>query len=70
MYIFGSGMLIRSLMGVGMIDEIRLCIAPIILGKGSRLFTDESSKRSLKLLESRLLQNGGLIVRYEVDNSG
>lgn len=70
MYIFGSGMLIRSLMNAGMIDEIRLCIAPIVLGKGHRLFTDENTTRNLKLLESRPFQNGGIILRYEVNNEG
>ncbi len=67
MYIFGSGKLTGSLMNAGMIDEIRLCVAPIVLGKGRRLFTDENTTRSLKLLESRSLQNGGVILRYTVD---
>ncbi len=69
MYIFGSGNLIQSLMNAGMIDEIRLCVAPIILGKGRRLFTEEHSTRNLKLLESRSLQSGGVILRYEVNNA-
>src|SRR5574341_1314762 len=68
MYIFGSGKLTQSLMNAGIIDEIRLCVAPIILGKGRRLFTDENTTRNLKLLESRSLQNGGVILRYEVNN--
>lgn len=67
MYIFGSGKLIQSLMSAGMIDEIRLCVAPIILGKGRRLFTDEYMMRHLALLESRSLQNGGVILRYTVN---
>jgi dihydrofolate reductase len=66
MYIFGSGKLTESLLNAGLIDEIRLCVAPIILGKGRRLFTDENTTRNLKLLESRSLQNGGVILRYEV----
>jgi dihydrofolate reductase len=68
MYIFGSGKLTESLMNAGIIDEIRLCIAPIVLGKGRRLFTDENMTSNLKLLESRSLQNGGVILRYEVNN--
>lgn len=66
MYIFGSGKLTESLMNAGIIDEIRLCVAPIILGKGRRLFTDRHVTRSLKLLESRSLQNSGVILRYEI----
>ena len=69
MYIFGSGKLTESLMNAGMIDEIRLCIAPVVLGKGRRLFTDQNAPRNLKLLESRPIQNGGVILRYEVINT-
>lgn len=65
MYIFGSGKLTQSLMNAGIIDEIRLCVAPIILGKGRRLFRDENTTRKLKLLESRSLQNGGVILSYQ-----
>ncbi len=67
MYLFGSGKLAQSLMNAGLIDEIRLCVAPIILGKGRRLFSDENMTHNLKLLESRSLQNGGVILRYEVN---
>lgn len=66
MYIFGSGKLAESLLNAGMIDEIRLCVAPIILGKGRRLFTEGNATHNLKLLESRPLQNSGIILRYEV----
>lgn len=67
MYIFGSGKLIQSLLNAGMIDELRLCVAPIILGQGRRLFTQENSTRNLLLLESRPLHNGGVILRYTVN---
>ena len=67
MYIFGSGKLTESLMNAGIIDEIRLCVAPIILGHGRPLFTDGYVTRALKLLESRPLQNGGVILRYEMN---
>lgn len=64
LYIFGSGNLTQSLMKDGIIDEIRLCIAPIILGKGRLLFSDEMATHQLKLLESRSLQKGSVILRY------
>ena len=66
MYVFGSGILSESLMNAGLFDEIRLCIAPTILGKGRHLFTDTNTKHNLNLLEARSLQNGGVILRYEV----
>ena len=66
MFVFGSGILSESLMNAGLFDEIRLCVAPTILGKGRHLFTDTNSQRNFKLLEATPLPNGGVILRYEV----
>ncbi len=68
MFVFGSGILSQSLMNAGLFDEIRLCVAPTILGKGRHLFTDKNTERKLKLLEAKPLMNGGVILRYEVLN--
>ncbi len=66
MYVFGSGILSESLMKAGLFDEIRLCVAPTILGKGRYLFTDSDESKNLALLEARPLQSGGVILRYAV----
>lgn len=68
MYIFGSANLSESLMIAGLIDEIRLCVAPIVLGKGRRLFNNHAVTRNLGLLEARTLSNGGVFLRYECRN--
>lgn len=36
--ILGSGALVRSLLGDGLLDELRLMVHPVILGSGKRLF--------------------------------
>jgi riboflavin biosynthesis pyrimidine reductase len=59
-------MLSESLMKAGLFDEIRLCVAPMMLGKGRRLFTGGYSTRHLQLLEARPLANSAVILRYEV----
>jgi len=69
MYIFGSANLCESLLNAGLIDEIRLCVAPVVLGKGRRFFADEGAMRDLRLLEARQLPNGGVILRYDVVNT-
>lgn len=66
MYVFGSGILSESLMNAGLFDEVRLCVAPVILGKGRTLFTDAFAQRRLILLEAKPLQNGGVLLRYEM----
>lgn len=68
MFVFGSGILSESLMNAGLFDEIRVCVAPTILGKGRHLFTDSNVHRNLKLLEAKPLPNGGVILRYDVVN--
>ncbi|MDE2016042.1 MAG: dihydrofolate reductase family protein [Patescibacteria group bacterium] len=68
MYIFGSADLSQSLMNAGLLDEVRLCVAPIVLGKGRRLFTDKNTKKNLALLEAKPLSNGGVLLRYQVQN--
>ncbi|HVS79559.1 MAG TPA: dihydrofolate reductase family protein [Candidatus Paceibacterota bacterium] len=64
MFVFGSGKLSESLMKADLFDEYRLCIAPIFLGKGGRLFNEGLPYQKLKLLEARPLQTGGVILRY------
>jgi dihydrofolate reductase len=64
MFVFGSAILSESLMNADLFDEIRLCVAPTILGKGRHLFTDANVLRTLTLLEATQLQNGGVILRY------
>lgn len=68
MFVFGSSILSESLMKENLFDEIRLVIAPVILGNGRRLF-NEAPYQKLKLLESRTLQTGGVIVTYVLDKS-
>jgi len=67
MFVFGSGNLSESLMKAELFDEIRLCIAPVLLGKGRLLFPHGIPHKKLKLLESRPLTTGGIILRYAPD---
>jgi dihydrofolate reductase len=64
MFVFGSGNLSESLMKAGLFDEYRLCVAPVFLGKGRRLFAEGVPYQKLKLLQERRLQNGGIILMY------
>jgi dihydrofolate reductase len=68
LFVFGSGMLSESLMNAGLFDEIRLCVAPTILGKGRHLFTGANVERNLKLQKAETLSNGGVLLRYDVVN--
>ncbi len=64
MFVFGSGNLSATFIREGLFDEYRLLIAPVILGNGNPLFGHGLNRQSLKLLESKQLASGGVILRY------
>jgi len=63
-FVFGSAILSESLMQAGLFDEYRLCISPVLLGKGRLLFNAGIPQQKLKLLEARPLDSGGVILMY------
>jgi dihydrofolate reductase len=63
--VFGSGVLLQSLMQSNLVDEYVLLIHPLVLGSGHRLFTDGGAFASLRLLTSKTTSKGVIIARYE-----
>ena len=49
----GSAQLVQSLLALGLVDEIRLMVFPILLGEGKKLFADEAPMAAFTLAESR-----------------
>ena len=62
-FLFGSADLAGSLIPQGLIDEFRIALNPVILGGGTPLFKPDE-KRKLKLIDSRPLSTGIVILRY------
>ncbi|MDP1817963.1 MAG: dihydrofolate reductase family protein [Leadbetterella sp.] len=65
MFVFGSGTLSNALIKANLFDEYRLCVAPVILNDGRRLFEDGLPYQKLTLLEARPLTTGGVILQYQ-----
>lgn len=66
-YILTGGVDIPSqLIALGLVDEFRLVVQPIVAGNGRRLFEGISlqEKVRLKLVESKILKSGCLALRY------
>jgi class 3 adenylate cyclase/dihydrofolate reductase len=61
----GSADLAAGLMDLGLIDEYRLMVYPIILGSGKRLFRDEADMRHLRLVGVHSFDPGVVLLRYE-----
>jgi dihydrofolate reductase len=64
LFVFGSAILSESLMKAYLFDEYRLCVVPVFLGKGRRLFNDGLPYQKLKLLNSKPLKSGAIILTY------
>ncbi len=63
-FIFGSANLCSTFMRSGLIDEYRLALVPLVLGRGNPLFKEAPETVRMTLLESRPLQSGCVILRY------
>jgi dihydrofolate reductase len=67
LFIFGSADLSSSLTRSGLLDEYRLCVAPVVLGSGNPLFKASPDRLRMKLVEARPLKSGCVILRYQPD---
>jgi dihydrofolate reductase len=65
--IFGSGVLVHSLMQRKLVDELVLQIHPIVLGKGRRLFSDASAFTNFSLADSVTIPTGVIIATYNLN---
>ena len=62
--IFGSPGLAKSLMNLGLIDEYKLTLHPVILGEGISLFDSNTQLSNLKLIASKTLGSGVVTLHY------
>lgn len=61
----GSRSLIIQLMNLNLIDELQLCIQPVIAGKGLSLFENIKERTVLRLKKTKVFENGAIILYYE-----
>jgi dihydrofolate reductase len=62
--VYGSRRLSQALIGMGLVDELRLLVYPLVLGAGDRLFEETQDKIALRLVESRPLGGGVVSMIY------
>jgi dihydrofolate reductase len=58
----GSVQLVNALLDAGLVDELRLMVFPLVLGKGKRLFADGIGRAPLTLSDMKPVGNEGVSV--------
>jgi dihydrofolate reductase len=66
-YSFGGAGLANSLMALDLVDEYRLMVLPQVFGDGKRLFSPGLPRLALKLIETKPLDTGAVILHYVRD---
>ena len=65
LHLMGSPSFAAQLIGVGLVDEYRLMIEPVVLGGGKRLFPDDGTLQPLQLVAHVLSGTGVQICTYQ-----
>jgi dihydrofolate reductase len=63
-YVVGGATLVANLLNEGLIDELRLIVHPVVLGKGRALFDGLNKRLSLDLVQAKSTESGRVIVSY------
>ncbi len=67
--ILGSGQIVQALSNLGLIDEYRIIVAPVILGSGNPMFNGVQHRIPLKLTQAKELGDGIMLLYYQPANS-
>ncbi|NLS21341.1 pyrimidine reductase [Rhizobium sp. P40RR-XXII] len=67
---YGSALLLQTLMKHGLVDEYRVWVHPFVIGSGKRLFIEGGNSAKLRLASSKTLSSGVVILTYEPVGQG
>lgn len=63
--VYGSGNMVQSILKHSLVDELWLKIFPVTLGKGKKLFGEETLPANFKLIKSTVTKNGVIFANYK-----
>ena len=61
----GSKSLITQLLDLDLIDELQICLHPVLAAKGKALFENLSERKLLKLTNTKIFGGGAIILYYQ-----
>ncbi|TMR05649.1 dihydrofolate reductase [Actinomadura soli] len=64
--LFAGGRAATAAIGLGVLDELRLVVNPVLLGGGTPLFNGTYPKRDLRLIGTRRFASGALLTTYDL----
>jgi dihydrofolate reductase len=68
-WLVGGAMLCQHFLELGLVDEIRLTIAPVLLGEGLRLFGDSLTEERWNLKDVVAYKNGFVELTYSASTA-
>ena len=66
-WLYGGASLITTFINIGLVDEFRLSVHPVILGNGKPLFIDLDQRLNLKLVNTRTFSSGVIQLCYHLN---
>ncbi|MBG9737408.1 dihydrofolate reductase family protein [Paenibacillus alvei] len=65
-WLYGGASLITTFLNLGLVDEFRLSVHPVILGEGKPLFIDIKQRLNLKMVHTRTFTSGVVQLIYRM----
>jgi dihydrofolate reductase len=67
--VVGGANLAATFLQLGLVDELRLYVHPVVLGRGRPLFEASGARLGLELVEARTFASGVVLMRYALSRA-
>jgi dihydrofolate reductase len=68
-WLYGGASLITTFINLGLVDEFRLSVHPVILGEGKPLFIDIKQRVNLKIVNTKTFSSGVVQLIYHLNGN-
>lgn len=66
-WLYGGASLITTFINLGLVDEFRLSVHPVVLGEGKPLFVDIKQRLNLRMVNTRTFSSGVVQLIYRLN---